>query len=81
MFFGTGLPLLFPIALFSLIIIEVCDKFDIAYTHIRPPAMDDTLSTNCINMLKLSPVLMAMNSFWMVTNKQMFDNDYEFINF
>lgn len=41
---------------------------------IQPPALDDRLTKNTIEMVKFAPLLMLFNSYWMLSNQQIFKN-------
>ena len=72
MFYGAGLPILFPIAVLSYIIFYICERYQLAQTYTMPPAMDDMLTKNALDLLGYSPILLLLNGFWMFSNKQMF---------
>ncbi len=74
MLYGIGLPMLFPIAFLSLFIIYATERYMIAYTYQLPPAMDDRMTENAVKMLSYTPILFLMNGYWMLSNRQMFDN-------
>jgi len=40
-----------------------------AYTYQLPPAFDDKMSNNFINMLSYAPIIMLLNGYWMLSNK------------
>lgn len=74
MFYGIGMPVLFPIALFSLIFIWFCERYEIAYNYQLPPSLDDKLTKNAVKLLRWAPVLLLLNAYWMISNKQYFGN-------
>jgi len=74
MMYGLGLPILFPIAAFAYFILYLCARYQVAYTYQMPPALDDLLTKNAINLLIFSPILLLLNGFWMLSNKQFFDS-------
>lgn len=39
-----------------------------------PPALDDALTKNVIQMLSYSPILFLFNGLWMISNRQMFNS-------
>lgn len=41
----------------------------------QPPSLDDQLTKNAIETLKLAPLLLLCNGYWMLSNKQIFDNE------
>lgn len=46
----------------------------------QPPALDDKLTMNALDMLKYAPLLMLFNGYWMLSNRQIFENVYSFID-
>lgn len=74
MFYGLGLPLLFPIALLSYFIFWSVERFQIAYTYKKPPHLDKRITENALQALSYSPLLFLFNSFWILSNRQIFGN-------
>lgn len=74
MLYGLGLPILFPIAILSYFIFWMTERYQVAYTYQLPPAMDDMLTKNALKILSYSPLLFLFNGFWMLSNRQIFDN-------
>lgn len=74
MMYGVGMPILFPIAAFNFINQYVCERIIVSYCMKQPPALDDKLTNNTLGMLKFAPLLMLMNGYWMISNKQIFEN-------
>ena len=52
----------------------------VAYYMRQPPALDDKMIRNCIRMLKWAPLFFLGNGYWMISNKQIFSNVYDFID-
>lgn len=40
--------------------------------------MDNALSKSVLNILKFGPVIMLFNAFWLIDNRQFFDNVWVF---
>jgi len=78
-FYGIGLPLLFPIAAMSIFSQWVNERFNVAYVNKLPPTLDDKLTNNAINMLKWAPLLLCFNGYWMLSNQQIFNNKWHFL--
>ena len=78
-FYGMGLPLLFPIAAASIFSQWVNERYNVAYVNKLPPTLDDKLTKNAINSLKWAPILLVFNSYWMLSNKQIFNNTWQFV--
>ena len=72
--YGLALPQLFPIALLSYFIIYCTERYQIAYTYQLPPAMDDKMTVNALNLLSWTPFVFLLNGYWMLSNRQMFEN-------
>ena len=45
-----------------------------------PPALDDKLTVNCIRMLSFAPLLLLFNGYWMLGNRQIFENMWYYID-
>ena len=76
MFYGPGLPILFPIAVLSYFLFYCVERFGLAYTYIMPPAMDDKLTKNALNLLSYLPLLFLLNGFLMFSNQQIFGGGF-----
>lgn len=72
--YGLGLPILFPIAAWSYFVFWCTERYQMAYTYQLPPALDDALTNNMINLLSYSPILFLLNGLWMLSNKQIFNS-------
>lgn len=74
MMYGLGMPILFPIAGLSYFIFWMVERYQIAFTYPMPPALDDRMTKNAMNLLLWSPLLLLMNGYWMLSNKQIFNS-------
>ena len=74
MVYGMGLPVLFPIAALSIFIMYATERYMIAYHYKMPPQMDDLLTKNAMTVLSFAPILFLLNTYWMLSNRQMFEN-------
>jgi hypothetical protein len=72
MMYGLGMPILFPVAAFNFLNQYLCERIIVAYTVKQPPALDDKLTINALEKLKLSPILFLFNGYWMLSNRQIF---------
>ena len=79
MMYGLGIPLLFPLAALSFLITLIGEKIQCAYFVKLPPAMGDTLTSTTISALNFSPILLLFNGYWMISNKQIFENKWNYI--
>jgi hypothetical protein len=46
----------------------------------QPPAMDDALSKSVLSILKYGPLCLLFNGFWLLDNRQFFDNVWIYKN-
>lgn len=74
MLYGVGLPILFPIAALNLLNTFICERIGMVYQIRLPPMYDEAMTENFIEMLRWSPILMLVNAYWMLDNKQVFSN-------
>lgn len=68
MMYGIGIPLLFPIAAISMIITWFGERVVCAYVVRLPPAMGDTMTQTTISALRMAPIILLINGYWMVSN-------------
>ena len=40
-----------------------------------PPALDDQMTKNALSLLSYSPILLLLNGYWMLSNRQIFASD------
>lgn len=80
MMYGVGLPILFPIAAFNFLNQYVCERIIVTYQTKLPPALDDQLTNNEISKISYAPLLFLINGYWMLSNPEIFENKWEFIN-
>jgi hypothetical protein len=80
MFYGVGLPILFPLAAFNFFNQFICERITVAFMVRLPPALDDQLTNNLIEKCKFAPLLMMMNGYWMLSNQESFANSYSYIS-
>ena len=73
-FHGISLPILFPITLFGLINFYVTERCLFAYYYRKPPYYSSKMNETAIWHLAYAPVLMILNGFWLLGNRQMFFN-------
>ena len=66
--FGMGLPILFPIAFASFLVIYILERFLVAYYYRQPELTDHELSATVLNLLMVAPLLYLSFGFWMMDN-------------
>jgi hypothetical protein len=72
--YGTGLPILYPIALFAFVILYVQERMLICYYYRQPPMYDDKMTMNTLSICQWAPLAGLLISYWMLGNNQIFDN-------
>lgn len=80
MMYGVGMPILFPIAAFNFMNQYICERIVVAYQVRKPPVLDDKLAKNAIQILYWSPILLLFNGYWMLSNPQIFENIWSYID-
>lgn len=78
-FYGVGMPMLFPVAAFNFFNQFVCERLMASYQVKLPPSLDDALTNNLISMMKWAPLMMLFNGYWMLSNVQIFNNNWSYV--
>jgi hypothetical protein len=73
--FGVGLPILFPIALVSFLVIYLLERVLVAYYYRQPELTDNSLAATALYILQCAPLLYLAVGTWMMSNIQIFYND------
>ena len=76
MFYGAGMPVLFPIGFISFAVIYIVEIFLFYYWYTKPPMYDSTISKSAIAILPTAALFNVLVAYWMVGNKQIFYNRY-----
>lgn len=74
MMYGMGLPILFPIAAISLLVLYCMEKLLLHYVYREPPMYDEKLNKNALSILTYAPILFLAFGYWMLSNKQLLGN-------
>jgi hypothetical protein len=77
--YGVGMPILFIIAAFNFLNTYISERIVVAYFMRQPPALDDKMTKNALDMIKFAPLLMLLNGFWMLSSPQIFLNKHSLI--
>ena len=77
--YGLGMPILFPIAAFTYFNLMVLERCLVAYFYQLPPTFDDKLTKNALGILRWGAVLHLFFGYWMLSNKQIFQNIWHYI--
>jgi len=76
MMFGTGLPILFPLAFFALAVLYGVETYMLYYGYKQPPAYDGYLNSCVLQNLSYAPFFMLAFGYWMLSSKQLLQNHY-----
>lgn len=79
MMYGLAMPVLFPIGCVFLINSFICERVQLAYIVRCPPQMGDTMINQFIQIVKLAPILLILNGWWMLDNQQIFANKWNYL--
>lgn len=77
--YGMGMPALFPIAALNYFNQYITERIIVAWYMKQPAALDDKLTTNCIDKLKTAPLIFLINGYWMLGNVQIFKNVWSYV--
>ena len=72
--YGSGIPILYPIALLNLISYYIGDKIMLTYYFKKPPLLDEKLSTKFNNILPYAVIFHLLFGFWMYSNPRLSNN-------
>lgn len=76
MLYGFGMPILFPIALLSFMVLYGVEKTMLFYGYVMPPMYDERLSNDVLDKLQFAPLLYVCFGYWMASNQQLLSNDH-----
>lgn len=66
--YGIGLPILFPIAVISFLVLYLVERSMIFYSYRQPPLYDEKLNNNALEILSWSPLLFLIFGYWMFSS-------------
>ena len=64
MMYGTALPILFPLAMFSFLVLYFQDQFMLFYVYKTPPTYDESLNKDVLNIFAKAPLFLLSFGFW-----------------
>jgi len=80
MLYGLSMPIMFPMAAIIISNQRLAERSQVTYTMRQPPAMDNLLSKSVLGIMKYAPLCMLFNGFWLLDNKQFFENVWGYKN-
>jgi len=66
--YGFGLPLLFPIAFVTFVILYFVEKSMLYYSYKLPPMYDERLNDDVLSKLQWAPVFFFIFGYWMLSS-------------
>ena len=66
--FGPGLPILFPIAFFSILGLYITERLMVAYSYMKPPMIDSEINQQTLKMMFGAPILYMCMGMWLFSN-------------
>lgn len=79
--FGYCMPVLYLVAFVSIVIQYFFDRYRIAYFYRKPPMFSIKLTLSVLSLMSLASTAGLCMLFWQYTNKQMFDNKIDPIEY
>jgi hypothetical protein len=74
--YGFGMPVLFPIAMLSFLVLYMVEKIMLFYGYVMPPMYDERLSNDVLSKLQFAPLLYVCFAYWMASNEQLISNGH-----
>ena len=74
--YGFGMPILFPIAMVSFLVLYFVEKIMLFYGYVMPPMYDERLSNAVLQKLQFAPLLYVCFGYWMASNQQLLSNGH-----
>lgn len=74
--YGFGMPVLFPIAMASFLVLYFVEKIMLFYGYVMPPMYDERLSNDVLRKLQFAPLLYVCFAYWMASNQQLLSNGH-----
>lgn len=71
---APGMPILFFVGLFGMVIVYVGDRLALAYWHKRPPVYNDDMNYMTISLMMHAPLLYIIVGSWLYSNQQAFQD-------
>lgn len=78
MMYGLGMPVLFPVAVVTLLIIYCTEKAMVYYSCRLPPMYDEKLNNTVLALMTYAPLLLLSFGYWMFSNHQLLTNEVYF---
>jgi hypothetical protein len=69
MMFGSGMPILFPVAFISFSLIYILEKYMLYYVYRLPIKFDGVLYMSVLSVMEYASMIMLAMSFWFLSNK------------
>lgn len=68
MMYGLSMPIMFPITAIFMYTYWLCERIQVVWIYKLPPKLNNKLTTDVLRILKLAPLFLLFNSFWILDN-------------
>mmetsp|Transcript_32756 Transcript_32756/g.40537 ORF Transcript_32756/g.40537 Transcript_32756/m.40537 type:complete len:101 (-) Transcript_32756:798-1100(-) len=79
--FAPGLPVLFPVALFGIVVLYYTNRASLAYFCSRPKDYNTKVMQTTLNLLKIAPFFYITMGAWVYSNQQVFKDEVNSIKY
>ena len=70
MFYGVGMPILFPISCAAFIVMYVVENYCLYYVYIKPDINDDSINQTALKIFEIAPLFLF--SIWYMLYSQVY---------
>ena len=71
------MPYLYLCALLAFVVLYINERLLVCYYYREPPAFDEKMTLMTLDLTTYVPLMMLPVVFWMLGNRQIFDNQVE----
>lgn len=72
--YGAGMPILYPIGLFSFIVLLYVERFTLVKLYRKPPNYGVDISLNAADQIRYLSIFLNFSfGFWLFSNRQLFE--------
>jgi len=72
--YGLAMPIMWPLASLAIFNQRFAERVQVAWLTKLPPMMDDSITNHYFGILRFAPLILLMNSYWLMDSRQIFDN-------
>ena len=76
--YGLAMPVMWPLAALAFLNQRICERMQVAWLVMLPPATNDQITRQVVGILRFSPLFLLFNGYWLMDSKQLFDNGWTY---